>query len=67
MSLVLQDAILYEGNVAWNVSLGALDPSSVTHDDLGRACREVNILEFVQSLPESFETQVGLKGYKVYF
>lgn len=45
-----------------NISLGAPDPSSITHDDLERVCREANILEFVQSLPEGCETQIGLKG-----
>lgn len=62
MSLVSQDAILYEGTVAWNLSLGALDPEIVTQDDMHRACKDANILEFVESLPQGFETQIGIKG-----
>lgn len=62
MSLVSQDAILYEGTVGWNLSLGALDYENVTKEEMERACRDANILEFVESLPEGFETPIGIKG-----
>lgn len=62
MSLVSQDAVLYEGTVAWNLSLGATNPDQVTQEDLERVCRDANILEFVEGLPNGFQTQIGLKG-----
>lgn len=62
MSLVSQDAILYEGTVAWNLSLGALDPEAVTMEEMRQACTAAKIIDFVESLPQGFETQIGLKG-----
>lgn len=44
---------LYAGTVRFNVLLGATKPvSEVTQDELEEACRDANILEFIQSLPE---------------
>jgi ATP-binding cassette subfamily B (MDR/TAP) protein 1 len=44
---------LYAGSVRFNVLLGATKPiSEVTQEELEAACRDANILEFIQSLPE---------------
>lgn len=62
MALVSQDAVLYDGTVGWNIALGAHDLSSVTQKDLERVARDANILDFIESLPSGFETNIGLKG-----
>ncbi|CAE6507142.1 unnamed protein product, partial [Rhizoctonia solani] len=59
LALVSQDAVLYEGTFRENLTLGE---TSVTQDQLERACRDASILEFIQSLPEGFDTSVGFKG-----
>jgi ATP-binding cassette subfamily B (MDR/TAP) protein 1 len=44
---------LYAGSIRFNVLLGATKPTSeVTQEELEAACRDANILEFIQSLPE---------------
>lgn len=44
---------LYAGSIRFNVLLGATKPiSEVTQEELEAACRDANILEFIQSLPE---------------
>jgi ATP-binding cassette subfamily B (MDR/TAP) protein 1 len=44
---------LYAGSIRFNVLLGATKPvSEVTQEELEGACRDANILEFIQSLPE---------------
>ena len=44
---------LYAGTVRFNVLIGATKPfSEVTQEELEAACRDANILEFIQSLPE---------------
>lgn len=40
MAYVSQDSVLFEGTVRWNVSLGALDPNSVTEEQIKRACQQ---------------------------
>ncbi|CCO36629.1 ATP-binding cassette, subfamily B (MDR/TAP),member 1 [Rhizoctonia solani AG-1 IB] len=59
LALVSQDAILYEGTFRENITLGE---TSVTQEQLERACRDASILEFIQSLPQGFDTSVGFKG-----
>jgi len=44
---------LYVGSIRFNILLGATKPvSEVTQEELEEACRDSNILEFIQSLPE---------------
>jgi ABC-type multidrug transport system fused ATPase/permease subunit len=40
MAYVSQDAIMFEGTIRWNLSLGALDPASVIEADIRQACEK---------------------------
>ncbi|GMK59760.1 hypothetical protein CspeluHIS016_0803660 [Cutaneotrichosporon spelunceum] len=62
IGLVSQEPTLYEGSVRFNVALGAVDPSSVTEEQMVAACKDANIYDFVMSLPNGFDTSVGGKG-----
>ncbi|KAJ7622864.1 P-loop containing nucleoside triphosphate hydrolase protein [Mycena rosella] len=63
MALVSQEPTLYAGTIRFNILLGALKPEAeVTDQEIEDACRDANILEFIQSLPKGFETEVGGKG-----
>ncbi|KAG1864868.1 P-loop containing nucleoside triphosphate hydrolase protein [Suillus subluteus] len=62
-SLVSQEPTLYAGTVRFNILLGASKPESeVTQEEIEAACRDANILDFIQSLPDGFNTEVGGKG-----
>jgi ATP-binding cassette subfamily B (MDR/TAP) protein 1 len=44
---------LYTGTIRFNILLGAIKPvSEVTQEEIVRACRNANILDFINSLPE---------------
>ena len=44
---------LYSGTIRFNILLGATKPvSEVTQEEIEEACRNANILDFIQSLPE---------------
>uniref|UniRef100_A0A8H7Y479 P-loop containing nucleoside triphosphate hydrolase protein n=1 Tax=Psilocybe cubensis TaxID=181762 RepID=A0A8H7Y479_PSICU len=63
MALVSQEPTLYSGTVRFNILLGAIKPhDEVTQEEIENACRNANILEFIQSLPQGFDTEVGGKG-----
>jgi len=63
LALVSQEPTLYAGTVKFNVLLGATKPvEEVTQEEIEAACRDANILEFVQGLPNGFDTEVGGKG-----
>lgn len=57
LSLVSQDVVLFEGSIAENVGYGALHDAS--HDEINAALQAANLYDFVQSLPEGLNTQVG--------
>ncbi|KAF4341222.1 multidrug resistance [Fusarium beomiforme] len=60
LSLVAQESSLFQGTLRENILLGVSD----TVDDvaLHRVCQEASIHEFIMSLPEGYETQVGSRG-----
>ena len=63
LALVSQEPTLYDGTIKFNVLLGATKPiEEVTQEEIEKACADANILEFISSLPEGFETKVGGKG-----
>ncbi|OSD02414.1 multidrug resistance protein 1 [Trametes coccinea BRFM310] len=63
IALVSQEPTLYAGTIRFNILLGATKPTEeVTQEEIETACRNANILEFIQSLPDGFETEVGGKG-----
>ncbi|KAI0673480.1 multidrug resistance protein 1 [Trametes maxima] len=63
IALVSQEPTLYAGSVRFNILLGATKPKEeVSQEEIETACRSANILEFIQSLPDGFETEVGGKG-----
>lgn len=53
VALVSQEPTLYSGSVRFNILLGAIKPASeVTQKEIEDACRNANILDFINSLPE---------------
>ncbi|KAG6331124.1 hypothetical protein ID866_7968 [Astraeus odoratus] len=63
IALVSQEPTLYAGTIRFNILLGASKPiSEVTQEEIEAVCRDANILDFIQSLPNGFETEVGGKG-----
>jgi ABC-type transport system involved in Fe-S cluster assembly fused permease/ATPase subunit len=50
---VSQEPTLYAGTVRFNILLGAIKPESeVMEEEIEKACRDANILDFIQSLPK---------------
>ncbi|KDR82180.1 hypothetical protein GALMADRAFT_240715 [Galerina marginata CBS 339.88] len=70
LALVSQEPTLYAGTIRFNILLGATKPQSeVTQEEIENACRDANILEFIEGLPQidhclfrGFDTDVGGKG-----
>ncbi|KAK4057478.1 hypothetical protein OIO90_001547 [Microbotryomycetes sp. JL221] len=63
VALVSQEPTLYAGTVKFNITLGALKPAEqVTQAEIEQACKDANIHDFIMSLPDGYETEVGGKG-----
>ena len=53
LALVSQEPTLYAGSVRFNILLGAIKPhEEVTQEEIENACRNANILEFIEGLPQ---------------
>ncbi|KAL1954114.1 hypothetical protein VTO42DRAFT_1738 [Malbranchea cinnamomea] len=61
LSLVPQEPTLYHGSIRDNILLG-VDANSVTDEQLYQACRDAEIHDFIVSLPEGYDTDVGQRG-----
>jgi ATP-binding cassette, subfamily B, multidrug efflux pump len=57
--VVLQDPHLFTGTIAENIRLGT---PGISDDQLSEAAARVNLLDFVQSLPEGFAQPVRERG-----
>lgn len=44
-----------------NILLG-VDPSTITDEELHQACRDASIHDFIVSLPEGYNTNIGSRG-----
>ena len=54
---------MYDGSIKFNILLGAAKPmEEITQEEIEKVCADANILEFIRSLPDGFETKVGGKG-----
>ncbi|KAJ4236078.1 hypothetical protein NW759_001157 [Fusarium solani] len=60
-SLVAQEATLFQGTIRENILLG-VDPSSITDEQLHKVCRDASIHDFIVSLPEGYNTNIGSRG-----
>lgn len=61
LSLVAQEPNILQGTVRENILLG-VDSGTVTDQDLVDVCHDALIHDFIISLPEGFNTDVGSKG-----
>lgn len=59
---VSQEPILFSCSIKENILYGADDPDKISEEEFKRVCKEANVLEFVQKLPQGFETVVGERG-----
>jgi ATP-binding cassette subfamily B protein len=58
-AVVLQDPFLFTGTIAENIRFGN---EAITAADLRQAARDVNVLDFIESLPNQFDEPVRERG-----
>lgn len=63
LSLVAQEATLFQGTIKENILLGVPDDDgAITDAQLHQACRDAAIHDFIVSLPDGYNTNVGSRG-----
>ena len=59
ISFVLQDTVLFSGSIWDNIAYGRPDANAI---DIVRAAEAANAMEFIEKLPQGFDTEVGERG-----
>jgi ATP-binding cassette subfamily B protein len=59
IAIVLQETLLLDGTIADNILAGRPDAS---RDELTAAARAADAAEFIEALPEGYDTRVGQRG-----
>lgn len=62
IGIVQQDVFLFGGSIKDNILYGNLDASE---EELIEASKKANIYDYVKSLPQGFDTQIGERGVKL--
>ncbi len=62
IAYVPQEALLFHRSIAENIAYGKPD---ATLDEIKEAARQANALEFIEKLPQGFETITGERGIKL--
>ncbi|XP_055468642.1 ATP-dependent translocase ABCB1 isoform X1 [Psammomys obesus] len=61
LGIVSQEPILFDCSIAENIAYGD-NSRVVSQDEIVRAAKEANIHQFIDSLPDKYNTRVGDKG-----
>ena len=62
IGVVQQDVYLFDGTIGENIAYGRTD---ATFDEVRAAAKAANIDEFIESLPDGYETEVGERGTRL--
>ncbi|MGI6570224.1 MAG: ABC transporter ATP-binding protein [Caldicoprobacterales bacterium] len=62
IGLVQQDIFLFAGTIRDNIRYGRVD---ATDEEIEEAARYANIHDFISSLPDGYDTQVGERGIRL--
>jgi len=63
IALVSQEVVLFNDTVAANIAYGSRRGASA--DEIHAAAKAAHALEFIETMPQGFNTQVGEKGVKL--
>ncbi len=63
IALVSQDVVLFNDTVARNIAYGPLRQSS--HEQIRAAAKAANALDFIEQLPDGFDTLLGENGARL--
>lgn len=62
IGIVMQDNILFSGTIADNIRYGRAE---ATHDEMVEAAKAANAHEFIEKLPQGYETWLGERGVQL--
>ncbi|GKT54240.1 ABC transporter [Colletotrichum tofieldiae] len=64
ISLVAQEPCMFQGTIRENIFLG-IDAETISDERLHQVCRDASIHDFIVSLPDGYNTDIGSKGFSL--
>jgi ATP-binding cassette subfamily B (MDR/TAP) protein 1 len=65
LSLVAQETAMFRATIRENILLASDEKQNITNHELHEACRDAEIHDFIVSLPQGYETEIGAKGLRL--
>ncbi|CAF1024330.1 unnamed protein product [Adineta ricciae] len=65
ISLVSQEPVLFDMSIRENIAYGDTSRENISLEEIIQVAQKTNIHEFIQQLPEGYETQCGAKGIQL--
>lgn len=65
LALVEQEPDLFPGSVKFNIGLGRRPGADISDDDIVNVAKKCELHDFIMSLPEGYNTEVGAHGSKL--
>lgn len=62
IGIVSQDTFVFNNTISYNIAYGR---DSVTQEEIEHAARRANAYDFIQELPNGFETPIGNRGVRL--
>ncbi|MGE0530815.1 MAG: ABC transporter ATP-binding protein/permease [Hyphomonadaceae bacterium] len=62
LGLVPQDVVLFNDTIRYNIAYGKPE---ATQEELNEAARSAQLLDFIEALPQGWDTRVGERGLKL--
>lgn len=62
IGVVAQDVFLFTGSIRDNIKIGK---TNATHEEIVDACKKAKIHEFIETLPDGYDTYIGERGVKL--
>ncbi|ELP90963.1 multidrug resistance protein, putative [Entamoeba invadens IP1] len=62
IGIVGQEPVLFNCSIKDNILLGAKEDQKVTDDDISEVCKMANASDFINKLPNTYDTLVGDRG-----
>lgn len=62
IGIVQQDVFLFTGTIRENIAYGRI---GATFEEIQEAARRAHLAEFIESLPDGYDTQIGDRGIKL--
>lgn len=63
LTYVTQESTMMSGTIRENLLFGVR--REVTDEELDQACEKVNLLDYIESLPQGYDTEIGEEGFRL--